>query len=53
MRSRDVLKRDLGIFAEPGFLVAHDSVGVIIAITAWLLVHSANTYGIPVAPYWK
>ncbi len=53
MRSRDVLKRDFGNFAEPGFLVALVIVGLIAGVTAWILIHSANTYGIPIEPYWK
>ena len=52
MSSRNVLKRDFGIFAEPGFLVTLAIVGLIGGIGAWILIHSANTYGIPIAPYW-
>ena len=53
MSSRNVLKRDFGIFAEPGFLVTLAIVGLIGGIGAWILIHFDNTYGIPIAPYWK
>jgi hypothetical protein len=53
MDSRSTLKRDFGIFAEPGFLVALIIVFALVGLAAFLLVSAAERYGIPVSPYWS
>jgi hypothetical protein len=50
---RTSLKRDFGIFLEPGFLTALILVGILSAGAAAMLVYSANKYGIPLSEYWR
>lgn len=47
------LKKDFRVFGDPGFLVTLVIIGVLCAIGAYILVHAANRYGIPVREYWK
>ncbi len=47
------LKRDFRVFLDPGFLVTLALVGLVAALGAYLLVHAANDYGIPVREYWR
>ncbi|MGO4570696.1 hypothetical protein [Microvirga sp. 2TAF3] len=47
------LRKDFRIFGDPGFLVTLLVIGTICAIGAAILVHAANTYGIPIRDYWR
>ena len=50
---RNSLKRDFGIFMDPGFLVTLLLLGLLAAGGIYLLVHAANEYGVPLRPYWQ
>ena len=48
-----IIRRDFGIFLEPGFLIALVLVGALAAVTTALLVGAAEMYGIPLSGYWR
>ena len=50
---RTALKRDFGIFLEPGFLMALLLVGILCAAGAAMLVYAAQKHGIPLSEYWR
>jgi hypothetical protein len=47
------LKKDFGIFRDPGFLVTLILIGLLSAVTAYILIHASNEYGVPIRDYWK
>jgi hypothetical protein len=47
------LKKDLRIFRDPGFLVTLMIIGLLCAMGAYILLHAANEYGVPIREYWR
>ena len=47
------LKKDFRIFGDPGFLITLLIIGILCALGAYILIVSANEYGIPIRQYWR
>jgi hypothetical protein len=53
MPQSNSLKKDLGIFRDPGFLVTLMIIGLLCALGAYILIKANNEYGISIRQYWR